>query len=146
MTLTLESSPAEVREAWADALESGGYVQGKGVLRDATDNSFCCLGVLTDLYIKATGDGEWKHQPYRRGYEFTAEGAPPARCIPGLRVQHWAGIDATGHLKGDAEVRDWDAVVEGPAELVLLNDRENDPYTFADIAQLIRSDALQVTE
>lgn len=35
---------------WAEALESGEYPQTKLCLRD--DAGFCCLGVLTDLYIK----------------------------------------------------------------------------------------------
>lgn len=38
----------EIKAKWLEALRSGKYEQGKGVLRDA-ENRFCCLGVLCDL-------------------------------------------------------------------------------------------------
>lgn len=38
----------EFKQKWIDALRTGKYQQGRGVLR--TDNNcFCCLGVLCDL-------------------------------------------------------------------------------------------------
>lgn len=39
-----------VKNKWLKALRSGKYQQGRGDLKSG--NSFCCLGVLTDLYIK----------------------------------------------------------------------------------------------
>lgn len=39
---------AELKQKWIEALRSGKYQQGKGVLRTDTDH-FCCLGVLCDL-------------------------------------------------------------------------------------------------
>ena len=41
----------EVKALWCSALRSDEYLQGTGQLR--VDNKFCCLGVLTDLGIKA---------------------------------------------------------------------------------------------
>ena len=41
----------KVVKKWVKALRSGDYKQGVGKLRDV-HNNFCCLGVLTDLYIK----------------------------------------------------------------------------------------------
>jgi hypothetical protein len=41
----------KVIKKWVKALRSGKYKQGTGKLRDE-ENNFCCLGVLTDLYIK----------------------------------------------------------------------------------------------
>jgi hypothetical protein len=38
----------EIKDKWLAALESGQYQQGKGVLRNAS-NEYCCLGVLCDL-------------------------------------------------------------------------------------------------
>lgn len=47
----------EVKQKWVDALRSGEYEQGKDWLK--TKRGFCCLGVLTDIYLKETGVGEW---------------------------------------------------------------------------------------
>lgn len=45
---------ARVKELWLAALRGGEYVQGKGTLcREGKE--FCCLGVLTDIYVKETG-------------------------------------------------------------------------------------------
>ena len=41
----------EIRDLWVDALNSGEYTQGYGALRK--DDNFCCLGVLSDLAVKA---------------------------------------------------------------------------------------------
>lgn len=51
----------EIKTAWAAALRSGEYEQGTGQLRkeEVEGVSFCCLGVLCDLYVKAKGL-EWK--------------------------------------------------------------------------------------
>lgn len=51
----------EIKKLWVEALRSGEYRQGKGCLRikhhDGGDN-YCCLGVLSDLAVKA-GVGKW---------------------------------------------------------------------------------------
>lgn len=43
----------KVKEMWIDALTSGEYEQGQGLLNK--DGKFCCLGVLEDLYAKEHG-------------------------------------------------------------------------------------------
>ncbi len=40
----------EIKEKWITALKSDEYKQTINCLRD--EHGFCCLGVLTDLYIK----------------------------------------------------------------------------------------------
>lgn len=52
----------EAKELWIAALKSGEYKQGLGTLR-TTQNTYCCLGVLCDVYHKATGQGEWVLSP-----------------------------------------------------------------------------------
>jgi hypothetical protein len=44
----------EIAERWCTALRSGKYRQGTGTLRQVTEGqvTFCCLGVLTDLYLR----------------------------------------------------------------------------------------------
>lgn len=40
----------QVKDKWLNALRSGDYKQEQGKLR--SDEGFCCLGVLCDLYIQ----------------------------------------------------------------------------------------------
>lgn len=49
-----------VKAQWLTALRSGEYQQGRGYLR--RNDTFCCIGVLADLAIKA-GIGEWMDYP-----------------------------------------------------------------------------------
>lgn len=42
----------EVKTAWLDALRSGEYTEGVGVLRDA-EGAYCCLGVRCELAVAA---------------------------------------------------------------------------------------------
>lgn len=51
----------EIKNKWVDALLSGKYKQGMGMLRNR-NNKFCCLGVLCDLYSKETGT-QWQNGP-----------------------------------------------------------------------------------
>ena len=51
-----------VKKLWVEALWSGCYKQGRKRLRYG--NTYCCLGVLCDLYRKKTGEGEWNKPLY----------------------------------------------------------------------------------
>ncbi len=44
----------DIKKEWAEALNSGEYEQGPGVLRREKDGKaeYCCLGVLCELYLK----------------------------------------------------------------------------------------------
>jgi hypothetical protein len=46
----------DLKEKWLKALRSGEYKQTQRFLKK--DSGFCCLGVLTDLYINENG-GSW---------------------------------------------------------------------------------------
>ncbi len=48
-------------DKWVEALRSGEYEQGNGVLRSVNDK-FCCLGVLFDVMVKE-GRGKWVDGP-----------------------------------------------------------------------------------
>lgn len=41
----------EKKKAWVDALRSGEYVQGRGVLCKADTGAMCCLGVAADVLL-----------------------------------------------------------------------------------------------
>lgn len=73
-----------IKQAWAEALRSGKYQQGKESL--CNNGKFCCLGVLTDLYIQANNQ-QWHHD-VGGCYSFETEGG----ILP-FSVQQWAGID-----------------------------------------------------
>jgi hypothetical protein len=47
----------QIKEQWVAALRSGDYQQTRSVLRDGA--GFCCLGVLSDLYLKEKGK-QWE--------------------------------------------------------------------------------------
>jgi hypothetical protein len=44
----------EAKEKWIDALRSGKYMQGKSCLKD-TNNTYCCLGVLVEVFEEHHG-------------------------------------------------------------------------------------------
>jgi len=71
-----EEERDELRRRWVEALESGGYAQGLGYLRDG-DGQFCCLGVLCDLV------GEpWVYHDEMGWYSFDGRhGFPPPHVL-----------------------------------------------------------------
>ena len=97
-----------VKKLWVEALRSGEYQQGTGALKryreldfkadgtygpvDPKDCTFCCLGVLTDLYIRETEGAAWENgeffYPAFRGEE----------AILHPDVAEWAGIDTNPRL------------------------------------------------
>jgi hypothetical protein len=103
---------AYVKQLWVEALRSGHYKQGKGQLR-STKNTFCCLGVLCDLYDKQA----WT-KPDVYTYLYHGEGIllPPA-------VYNWADITSDGQL--------------GPGESTLMYFNDKAGLSFAKIADLI---------
>lgn len=78
-----------IASKWVKALKSGEYAQGKGKLvkQGKKYDRFCCLGVLTDLYMQEVGDlevdGEDSEELY---YGFCYDEA----LHPS--VQKWAGM------------------------------------------------------
>lgn len=57
MTETDKMNPT-VKQQWVEALRGGNYIRGHNGLRRGND-TYCCLGVLCDLYHLTTGNGEW---------------------------------------------------------------------------------------
>lgn len=83
----------KIKQRWVKALRSGKYKQGKGVLCDK-DRNTCCLGVLTDLYIKSKNRTrkrklKWKWLASEGGFAIHGE----ACVLPG-KVQEWAGLSS----------------------------------------------------
>ncbi len=79
----------EIKSIWVEALRGGEYKQGHRALHPG--DNFCCLGVLCDLYHKATGLGEWVPAPgpaLRSAMSFCGE----IQYLP-PEVQKWTGLE-----------------------------------------------------
>lgn len=115
----------EIKQKWLNALRSGEYSQGRYQLRDDC-NHFCCLGVLTDLYLKET------NQEWIEGLEQFAYFAPSRLGDNGevltQEVIEWADLkehNPTISIRtGDKQISD-------------LNDFER--FSFDEISDLIES-------
>lgn len=107
----------EIANRWVAALRSGEYEQGANSLRPSPGH-YCCLGVLTDLYVTA-GAREW---------DFACDTVLPEE------VMLWAGMDSDAGLLHQNGACDIDA-----DSLVDLNDgcRGMRSHTFAEIADVI---------
>jgi hypothetical protein len=114
----------EIKAKWIAALESGEYKKGKHKLRGG-DDTFCCLGVLCDIYHKETGKGEWLKQTPNalNAVSFNADvNANDCRnsLYQPFPVQMWSGIDY-GQSRALANINDdamtFDAVIAKIKEL-----------------------------
>lgn len=101
----------ELKQKWIEALRSGKYKQGVGVLRSATDK-FCCLGVLCDI----TDNNSWKLNSYAGYYYFKDR-----------------GYYLYGSLNYD-QVKDFGLYTRQISELVKMNDTGS---TFQEISEYI---------
>lgn len=103
---------ADLKAKWVEALRSGKYKQGKGRLRD-TDDNFCCLGVLWDVY-----SGEW------------VQDANGKWCTPEREYGYFETADVPGGLSSDTQEKLY-SMNDGK------NDFQGDPKDFAQIADWI---------
>lgn len=82
---------ASIKKKWLEALRSGKYQQGRGQLK-CMGERYCCLGVLTDLYLK--------EKPKKRAWFGELKGADkdvdtvigPSMAYTPLEVMQWAGL------------------------------------------------------
>lgn len=120
-----------IRDQWCDALESNEFFQGQGQLRMLPEESedlelkatlHCCLGVLTELYVRATGDDS----------VWSEEGAVLCR-----KVYTWAGMEHLDHPDNPIIVDDLDLAIIGKEDPDLM-DRTCSAAGCNEIAALIR--------
>jgi hypothetical protein len=97
----------DVKKVWVEALRSGRYQQGTGVLRNE-QNEFCCLGVLCDL-----GEKKAWHRPHGEdwGYEDPyCQHMPPGSVYEGAFLTSAEGgtvAEMNDSGKTFAEIADW---------------------------------------
>ncbi len=131
---------ADVKTVWLEALRSGKYPQGRGMLRTQQDE-FCCLGVLCDL-AKGQGVVDMRSREDLYAYTYMSTGSGVAvdsssSVLPVGIALDWAGLDEANPYLPDGFVpaRPFDRdLPEEPFSLAELNDNG---YTFAEIADLI---------
>jgi hypothetical protein len=111
----------EVKKKWIDALRSGWYDQGSEKLR--SDQGYCCLGVLCDLYTQETKMVGWEF----RGYDENEH----------LPQDYWY-FDGESEFLPDS-VREWAGMAcKNPSVRVDVtdNDDEDDWFYHDEIANL----------
>jgi len=112
----------QIKDKWVKALMSGDYKQGRGKLKSC-DGSFCCLGVLSDLYAKENGV-KWKK------YDDCFSIVESFDLLP-KEVIKWSGMSSeSGEIQNELynnELYDF--------ELAEVND--SGKHTFDQIADII---------
>jgi len=111
----------EVKVKWVAGLRSGEYKQGKDALKKG--DLFCCLGVLCDIYMKETGNGEWiQVKPKLEGLRYKFIDNEESSSVFLINsIKYWAGLDCC-------------IPVVKSCSLSSMNDRGE---TFLEIADLI---------
>jgi len=114
---------SQIKQQWIEALRSKQYEQTTACLR--TEQGYCCLGVLCDLYAKEHDDVEWGKDYEGGGYAFLNE----IQTLP-LAVMKWSGLSNENphYVVADEET--------GKKKICLstVNDKG---ASFEEIAQLI---------
>jgi hypothetical protein len=114
-----------LKTKWIAALRSGKYTQGFNRLRK--DDTFCCLGVLCDLYRQDHSPARWY------AGEFIDEKNEAAFSMPTRAVQKWAGLDEDD-IQLLAYHNDPLSISSPSSTLTSLP-----PHPFEDIADLIEN-------
>ncbi len=86
-----------LKAKWIEALRSGKYKQGKGVLRYGDE--FCCLGVLCDVVDPKKWESQFNDNP-DSPHTFMWE---DQRSLLPNSVQKLTGLDDKAYLSSDLE-------------------------------------------
>lgn len=113
----------EIRSQWTTALRSGEYDQATGYLH-VKDGGFCCLGVLSDLAVKAGVIPEPVLIEDEGVYKYDSE----TYSVLPKAVAKWAGIAGEDNDLPMAQKDDEEF------DLAFMNDHGSD---FSEIADLI---------
>lgn len=135
----------KIKESWIKALRSEEYAQGTGALKiqkeGHTTPGYCCLGVLTDLYIKEVGDS-WTLVPQNKSeidygdndmvWEYKGDTGLLPAC-----VVHWAKISPQTGGVHSCNRSPYIEQLNYP--LIILNDGSpaQPALSFAEISEVI---------
>lgn len=117
----------EIAERWVKLLRSGKYTQGRGNLK-SSDGSYCCLGVLCEMYVEDHEVPGFKilkdTDPY---YRFNDGVDNPSNTIGTLtnEVRAWAG------MRSHAGTVDSNKAIKTP--LAKGKDHKFSPYALTEM-------------
>ena len=127
----------EIRKQWTAALRSGEYSQSTQYLR--TNNGFCCLGVLCDLYDKTEKPKIGWETNIDQEFSFGAQ--RDDQTLP-TEIQAWSklmtsnpGFQTFKAAYGSVPKDDLGRIY--PNEILCLAEANDDGLTFPQIADII---------
>lgn len=115
----------KIKKLWISALRSGKYKQGRTVLHDPIENTYCCLGVLCDLYRKEIGSDKTVKQLRK----LKADGKTPDE-VPNEEVVKWAELPSANPTPDNYDIN------VNYYSLAELNDNG---HGFSQIADMIEN-------
>lgn len=122
----------EVKEKFLKALRSGEYKQISQVLHKK-NIGFCCLGVLSDLYLKEK-KLEWIVPEFGLGLSFPNENLE-CKSLP-QEVSEWCGFEKTDNrFPSNIYIETYLRGNEQSCSLMFLND--NLSMSFEEIANIV---------
>ena len=132
---------SEIKEQWLKDLRSGNYRQAKNQLKEVgfkgSRPSYCCLGILCNIYNKQTGQGSWDKNGVlvsevycnEDGSDLTENGVLPNE------VRRWAGLNKENpHVQYGGKYHAISELNDGKAR---VGSRTLDYLNFKQIADLI---------
>ena len=109
----------EDRDKVTAALRSGTYKQGKGLMHNSVENTYCCLGVIRDVLLKPLD---------RACFDPHALAAQEAQYL---------GISSAGQFVSG------ESVTRGCVDLITLIDVNDRGVPFAEIANLMEAGKIE---
>ena len=124
---------SKVKQKWLDALRSGEYQQGDGCLYNGS--RYCCLGVLTDLYIQEFDDKEWEPLDLEYSSEYDLKGGQMSKSE--IHADPLRGQFLSQEVTDWAGLSDADPIVNNGGINESLSEANDCGYSFDEIADLI---------
>jgi hypothetical protein len=132
-----------IAQQWVAALRSGDYKQGKSVLHNQDTNTYCCLGVLCDLYVQENNNrNSYCQQRMLSDCSIVTCFGDSTGTLPS-DVRHWSWIgNDNGQFKYNKPIPSSDGTAyfndEDTCLLTSMNDGEyGHDFTFEEIANII---------
>lgn len=118
----------EIKALWIEALESGQYQQGRGMLRNEK-GEYCCLGVLCELAVQEGVIDTSREYASQNGNSYTEYDGSWHTISD--KVREWSGFgwNAEGGYAIPGDVN----------HVISMNDEED--ASFDDIAEWLRRNA-----
>ena len=120
----------EVKEKWLAALRSGEYQHGKNRLVTVNEEgklTYCCLGVLCDIYVKETGKAEWRDEGTKLAFVPGDNPIDKEHAYLTREVVDWSGLPDKNPTMQDGEDRN---------SLAIINDKDT-TRDFSPLIELI---------